>query len=283
MLLKITEKCSLGCTHCLNRATENGKHMTFETLKQSLDFLESNDLMNYLIVTGGEPTEHPEFEKFIKYIVMRAKNYMKNLSKSHNYGFCFITITTNGFWCLENPEIAKELISLSNINVNVSFQVSTDSRFYPKPLLNTTKRLWREPGFILCDNCVESINPIGRARDNNIPYNRISSSCFNIRAITRQFYDLNKDLNKNLNKDKNKEIKFNEVVKKLQSASKFCTPGINISGNIILGESDLCPSIGSVNLSNDKIINNILNFKCHGCDILNDKLHDFYKRLINHQ
>ena len=103
MLLKITEKCSLGCKHCLNNSNNNGKHVDFNTLKLVMNFLEDNDLMNYIIITGGEPTEHPDFYKFVEYIVNRVEKYAKNNYKrnkllSDGKNFHFITITTNGFW-----------------------------------------------------------------------------------------------------------------------------------------------------------------------------------------
>lgn len=191
MLLKITEKCSLGCKHCLNDSNKNGKHMDFNTLESIMDFLEDNDLMNYIIITGGEPTEHPDFYKFVEYIANRVEKYSKKNYKNmyklsiNGKNFHFITITTNGFWCLNNEDLAKKLINLSSLNVLVSFQVSTDKRYYPKPLLDVSNKLWKQPGFILCEDCVREINPMGRAMYNNLPTNKIASSCFNIRAVTK--------------------------------------------------------------------------------------------------
>lgn len=44
MLLKITEKCSMGCTHCMNNATPDGQHMSEKVFDDSLDFLIKNNV-----------------------------------------------------------------------------------------------------------------------------------------------------------------------------------------------------------------------------------------------
>ena len=273
MLLKITEKCSLGCTHCVNNAKPNGKHMSFEVLKDTLDFIRKTNTYQHIIITGGEPTEHPEFVKMAKEII--------NFSKSIN-SLTVVTITTNGFWILQNPEIAKEIACSGNESTMVSFQVSTDSRYYPKPLLDKTKRIWREPGFILCEECVAQIYPLGRAKENNYPTDRISSHCFNIRAISKQL----KAIDSNGNNSNNgydyydHSLTFEDIVRTLVSANKFCTPTIRINGDICLGESDLCKTCSNIYKTDNEIVDDILQFKCHTCDHINNNLPEKYKQFL---
>ena len=38
MMIKITEKCSMGCTHCMNDASKSGKHMSFDVFKDVIAF-----------------------------------------------------------------------------------------------------------------------------------------------------------------------------------------------------------------------------------------------------
>ena len=38
MVIKITEKCSMGCSHCMNNALPTGKHMSFDTFKDVIKF-----------------------------------------------------------------------------------------------------------------------------------------------------------------------------------------------------------------------------------------------------
>ena len=179
MLLKITEKCSMNCTHCMNRATADGEHMTEQTFDDALDFLLDNNACDVITLTGGEPTEHPEFSKLMWKLISKMEYEERP---------CIVNITTNGFWCLEHPEEAKK-IAVETKYVKVFWQVSTDRRYYPKEL-PTHKKLWREPGFCLCEDCVESLYPQGRAIDNYPDScSAKASKCFNVRAIAKQITD----------------------------------------------------------------------------------------------
>ena len=69
MLLKLTEKCSMGCSHCMNSATENGEHMSLDTFKDAIDFIIRNNAYHSIFISGGEPTEHPMFPFFMGYLL----------------------------------------------------------------------------------------------------------------------------------------------------------------------------------------------------------------------
>lgn len=256
MLLCITEKCSMGCPHCMDDAKPDGQHMTLETLEKAMDFIIENKIYHSIIVTGGEPTEHPVFPMFMGYIIAALEKYsLKSI----------ITVTTNGFWILENEEnreCAKRIASGSK-NVQVNFQVSADPHFYPKRL-DVTKRIWRENGFVLCDNCIEQVYPQGRAKMNNLPWKAKASKCFNVRALTKQLASPT----------------LESVIWTLAENGKFCTPTIKINGDIVLGESFLCPTCASIYNSGEEIIQKIKDFKCHGCDIINDNLDMRYRQFV---
>lgn len=256
MLLYITEKCSLGCPHCIDDAKPDGKHMSFKTLEASMEFLIKNNIYHSIIVTGGEPTEHPEFPKFMGYIIgTLAKHNLKSM----------VTVTTNGFWILENEEnreVCKQIANGVN-DIRVQFQVSADKRYYPKRL-DVTKRIWREKGFTLCDDCIISIYPQGRAKTNNLEWSAKGSKCFNVRALSKQLPNPT----------------LETLVAGLYVNLKFCTPSIKINGDIVLGESVLCPTCASIYDNPNDIIKKIQNFKCHGCDIINDKLPPLYQQFL---
>ena len=65
---------------------------------------------------------------------------------------------------------------------------------------------------------------------------------------------------------------FGVVLGMLAVKGLFCTPTINIHGDIKLGESDLCPICSSIYKSEQEIMNDILNFHCHQCDHINKNL-----------
>lgn len=98
--LLLTEKCNLKCSMCI-RGKQDGKNLDFLKLKNSawINELKQCDI----VITGGEPTLHPDFTEII--------NFMCEHSKT-------VTVTTNGtvnkYIC---PDILKD---------NLFFQVSID-------------------------------------------------------------------------------------------------------------------------------------------------------------
>lgn len=255
MMLKITQRCTMGCTHCLNNAMPNGIDMTDETLLDALYFLKANDLGEFhLVISGGEPTEHRNFDYMMNIIL----NYIK-LTKYFKY----IVITTNGENIQNNPEQYLNYVKeFKEAGCELVFQVSADVRYYPRRI-QTHKRIFREEGFVLCDNCIQSIYPQGRALENNIPSNRISSHCFNVRALSKQGMDT-----------------LSKIEMALMTSQKYCTPHISVHGEIKLGESDLCPSCATIYDSDEEIIEKIQKFKCSKCDHINKNLDPKFKKFL---
>lgn len=254
-MLKITERCTMGCKHCLNDAKPDGRDMDETTLTDTLFFLKHNNLAREcLIISGGEPTEHRDFDRVIDKIL-----------KFHELFKCFnvITITTNGENIQNDPERFKNYITLAKAaKLTLMFQVSADVRYYPRRI-QTHKRIFREEGFVLCDDCIQQIYPQGRALENNIPWKANCSKCFNARAISHQL---------------SKSSTLRDIEMQLFIASKFCTPHISVDGEIKLGESDLCPACATIYDDMDTIMENIRNFKCNKCDHVNKNLPEIYKK-----
>ena len=63
MYIQITERCNMRCRHCCMKATHRGRDMTFDVFKKALEY---DDI---IAIGGGEPTVHPEFEKFLLYAI----------------------------------------------------------------------------------------------------------------------------------------------------------------------------------------------------------------------
>lgn len=265
MLIKLTESCSMGCSHCMNDAKPCDKHMTMETLNHMLDFLIENEIYKDLIISGGEPTEHPSFMDMIKTIINRLKTDPRS-RKAHK----IVTITTNGVWCESHYDETKEILEMGGSSkMLVTFQVSNDSRYYPKRL-NLDNPVFKLSGVVTCidEHCVQQIYPQGRAR-NFENWKSKCSKCFNVRAIAKQLAFSN--------------IRFptlKEIVEVLENANKFCTPAIHYNGGIGLGESDLCPIASTIFDSDKTIVTNILHFDCHACDFINAQLPEVHRFLI---
>lgn len=237
----------------MNDAKPDGKDMSLEVLRDSLSFLRENNLGRVnLVVSGGEPTEHKDFDAFMRELV--------------EFGwFKIVTVTTNGEAVQRDPERFKGYVrAAKGAGLMLMFQVSADTRYYPRRI-ETHKRIFREEGFVLCDNCVEQIYPQGRARDNEIPWEAKASKCFNVRAIAHQL---------------GSGAVLGDIERVLTSSMKFCTPQIGVDGSIKLGESDLCPVCASIYDDMDVIMEKIRKFKCHGCDFINERLPELYRRLL---
>ena len=74
MVLKITDICDMGCSHCLSDCTMSSLEpcMTEKVLNDSIDFINQMSPLT-LIVSGGEPTLHPDFTKYIHILSLHIK------------------------------------------------------------------------------------------------------------------------------------------------------------------------------------------------------------------
>lgn len=246
MLIKLTTKCSMGCKHCINDAKPNGEHMTMDVLKDVLNFIKNVNIKGTIVLSGGEPTENPLFCDMCKYIMEFTMENDLDL----NY-----IVATNGFWVLEHPEETKEILSYGNKTRNITFQVSADVRYYPERL-PVHKRIFREPGIRIVDDCVQAIYPQGRAVTNGLEPSKLLTvpKCTNCKLIAAQELI------------KNRPPKLSTIVNHLAKAKKMCTPHIRPNGDIALGESDLCPVCSTIYKSDMDIAQDILNMNCSACE-----------------
>jgi len=72
--IDITNECVHRCSNCTRFCGHHKKpfYMDFETFKKAVDSLEG--YTGIVGIIGGEPTIHPEFEKFAKYIAQKRLN-----------------------------------------------------------------------------------------------------------------------------------------------------------------------------------------------------------------
>jgi MoaA/NifB/PqqE/SkfB family radical SAM enzyme len=69
MYIRVTERCNMSCAHCCMAATSKGEDMPWETFKAAVDNAEGDTV----ILGGGEPTLHPEFECFLFYALAHTE------------------------------------------------------------------------------------------------------------------------------------------------------------------------------------------------------------------
>ena len=253
MLLKITRSCHMGCIHCLDDAIPCNDHMDMKTFQDAIDFFNQFGGIE-LIISGGEPTDNPLWANMIRYA-------LDNTYGSTGTGICHVTLATNGMNIADNIDAQNYLMTLMDrYGDKFSIQVTHVDAYYPQKV-DLSSNFFKLRNVVVCKE-IEAMYPIGRARDNNLPWSSKCSKCFNIRSAVRSIGDLaNATLMLNLK-------------------NKFCTPQIDIHGNIKLGESRLCPVASSIYKPIEQIVSDICNFTCSRCDIINQKLPESYLNAI---
>ena len=67
--LDLTSACNYSCPFCVDsRLINAGKNLTLEDIKKLIDTLHSHGLLSVILIGGGEPTLHPNFEAVVEII-----------------------------------------------------------------------------------------------------------------------------------------------------------------------------------------------------------------------
>lgn len=248
MLISITEKCRMGCSHCMDDARPDCEnHMTREIFEKAVDFNFEYDLT--ITITGGEPTEHPQFWEFMDILVGKMES-------------CHAaTICTNGM-NITDDDLDKVVALRKKCKGMINFQVSSFKPYYPIQI-DLDQKIFKHEAFFICTK-LEKLEKRGRAV--NHPEWRFTTKapqCFNLRSCVRS-------------------CGFRDGIMQLRSFAKFCTPQIAYDGQIKLGESCLCPPVGNIYDSESELTKKICMFtcKCPECHELLNKLPKQYKQAV---
>ena len=76
MIIDLTYSCKMGCSHCMSDCKPEGKNMSIQVLKDSLDFLKKYQIPTWYF-SGGEIFEHPDILKILEII---ETEWMKEFS-----------------------------------------------------------------------------------------------------------------------------------------------------------------------------------------------------------
>ena len=218
MLIQITNKCHMQCPHCMQDSTPQGKHMTEETFLQVLDFCKDASPM-IVNISGGEPTEHPDFVSYVKRIMMIP-------------GVKVICILTNGSW-IEDTKKRIAMAKLIKAGKNsIKVQVYSNPLYYRNHKWTVLHEAqYRSIGCIPDFNSPIYMQDLGRARTNctkEVEQSSFVPSCINSHLLALQARDLR------------------HFMTMAFQAGKFCRPLIDPDGNIHMSESWLCKSVAHV-------------------------------------
>ncbi|HHO77031.1 MAG TPA: radical SAM protein [Deltaproteobacteria bacterium] len=66
--LDLTSACNFSCPHCVDSGIINtGEALNLDTIRHSIDTLVQKGLLSVILIGGGEPTVHPDFEEVVRY------------------------------------------------------------------------------------------------------------------------------------------------------------------------------------------------------------------------
>lgn len=246
MLIKVTNQCGAGCSHCMENSTpKSGQHMTMETFDKALDLTARVERLAWkmganplILLSGGECTEHPEIVAMVEKVERRGWMPM---------------LISNGYW-LADKVLVEALLPPGRA---IFVQVTHDPRFYPKapPPKTSDPRV----GFVAA---LTALLPLGRAKHKEgiatrgVPLKNAPSS-FNLRSITRGTQSIEKAI----------------AMLRLRAAmgnSGNCIPSISFEGNVIAGETRSCFKIGTVDSSNAELTEALIAMRCNECGLVDN-------------
>ena len=241
MLIKTTNMCGMGCSHCFEDSTPAGTHMTEETFQRTLAFTRRIEspawkmgIPPLVLLSGGECTEHPDILKFIELV------YAEKMQP---------ILISNGLW-LNNPELRASILRPEWSSLLI--QVTYDERYYP-----TKPPRVSDPRIAYVDS-LTLLLPLGRlARkkgDRALPTKK-SPSSFNLRSLTRSLGS------------------FQQAVCMIRAraamgSSGHCIPSVSNDGDVMAGETRNCWKLGTVDSTEQELTQAVLDMgECNRCGL----------------
>jgi hypothetical protein len=256
MLLKTTQKCGRGCSHCMEASTPAGEHMEWSIFLRALELTKrverlawETGCMPIILLSGGECTEHPDIVKMIEEVIRQG---------------LLPVLISNGMW-LDNPKLKAAILRPEWPQLWV--QVTYDSRFYPDPPppRHDDPRLFYVPA-------LSRLVTLGRAaRKKNFDAKGLqplaAPGSFNLRSATRNLGSFEKAV-------------ALQRQRAAQGKSGHCSPSISNNGDIVAGETNFCWKIGNVDSTNDELTKNVLAMgSCNRCG-LEEGLSQLHRRAL---
>lgn len=252
MLIELTTKCSMGCTHCMSSCTPNGVDMNPQVLMDTLEFVKREGI-GPVVFSGGEMFEN----QYIRELLDIISDYYAP--------WVPLSITTNGRVLSSNMELYdyfRKFIEKFKKG-RVIIQVTDDPRFYPTKLDEKQRYRLSKLGAIIegvPGDGRKCLYPQGRALENfdESWWNTKGPKCVNVR----------------INSILRPDMTFGNLCRALFYGGHMCTPQISPTGDIKLGESALCPSVATIYQTDNEIMDSIRNFICTGCKVSLNVLKD---------
>lgn len=226
MLFCITNKCSMECPHCMSSCTKDGQFFDLKDISYFANFFNYMGF-HVLLISGGEPTEHPQWVELICALMQKCNPQM-------------IAIISNGSFT-EDPDKLDKMRTLIRKFPDLNIQITSVKGLYKNHnyIVENKEEIFRNLyGHVFFEtDKIGSMKPLGRAAANkeamaqvmarNVKY----TTCTNPALLARQSKDIS------------------DYATNCEQNFKFCTPMVDYKLDLHMSESMLCPSVG--NLIND--------------------------------
>lgn len=245
----------MSCPHCLMDSRPRGAHMKDEVFDQVLGFCrEASPMM--VCVSGGEPTEHPEWERMVKELLAIP-------------GVHTLALLTNGQW-IEDP---KTRIAMAKLIRSSKGRMKVQVYSHPDYYKDHEWTAEHEAQFRSIGCWPDFHSPIfmqdlGRARKNCQDEVRDSDhvpSCVNSHMIAVQTHSMQ------------------AFLAAAAQAGKFCRPLIDINGDVHMSESWLCQKVANISDGVDEVFRKMRASRpCKGCRLYSnfERLHEKEMQLL---
>lgn len=71
--MDLTSACNFRCPHCVDSGIINtGESLSLDTIRKSVDTLQKKGLLSVILIGGGEPTVHRDFEEIVRFLRTRG-------------------------------------------------------------------------------------------------------------------------------------------------------------------------------------------------------------------
>lgn len=219
MLFQITNRCLMGCPHCMDDSTSISGHMEWDTFRSALAFARDNGEV-HIVISGGEPTENPNLKRFCEEIC--------------NTDLAF-SIVSNGMW-MGDKRKERGIEEISRMRNFVGGQIYSNPKWYR--LHNETCRLfedsrgkWTNLRWVLDTHDIRSMSDIGRAKYNTMAIEETKASPYHNMCLTSCVTAAQVN-------------SLPDFFHLMLMQHRFCTPLVDFRGDVHMSESWLCPSIG---------------------------------------
>lgn len=218
----------MGCPHCMSACTKQGEDFDKDNIMEFVNFFK---VMGFRVlnISGGEPTEHPEFVEIVESLIEKCQPMM-------------VTIISNGSF-VEDEMKTLGLINLvkrhNSIKRKFIIQITSIKGLYKNHEFITSNQKTIEKQFpadsiFFETDEIRQMRPLGRALRNPEAMDAVRKTHKGFTACTNSYLVAQQS------------PKMKDFAHNCEKAFRFCMPLVGPNLDVHMSESMLCPSVGNL-------------------------------------